>query len=152
MEQSLVEEVKEMLSLPGLDPKSYSPLGLAYIGDAIYELIVRTIVISDGNMSVNRYHKKSSSMVKASAQTRVFEKIEGLLSEEEIAVYKRGRNSKSGTVAKHASMMDYRKATGVEALMGYLYLAGRMERIVELLGVGLDLKNQKTDTGEKDES
>ena len=84
-------------------------------------------------------------MVKASAQVQVYENIEGLLTEEEIAVYKRGRNAKSGTVAKHASMMDYRKATGFEALMGYLYLNGNMDRLIELVGKGLNL-------GEKHES
>ena len=71
MEQSVVQYIKKELNLPGLDPKSYSPLGLAYIGDAVYEMVVRTIVLSEGNMSVNKYHKKSSSMVKAAAQAEV---------------------------------------------------------------------------------
>lgn len=145
MEQSLVKQIKEGLSLEELDPKSYSPLGLAYIGDSIYEIVIRTMVISEGNMSVNKYHQKSSSMVKASAQVEVFKKIEHLLTEEEMAAYKRGRNAKSGSMAKHASMMDYRKATGVEALMGYLYLKGQMERIIELIRIGLNV-------GEKNES
>ena len=136
MEQSLIQKIKEGLYLDGLDPKSYSPLSLAYIGDAIYEIVIRTIVMSAGNMSVNKYHKKSSSMVKASAQKEV---------------YKRGRNSKSGSVAKNASMMDYRKATGVEALVGYLYLAGDMDRIIELIGIGFDL-NKKEEIGEEHES
>ena len=129
MEQSIVGEIKEELHLSGLDPKSYSPLGLAYIGDAIYEVIIRTIVLSEGNMSVNKYHRKSSSMVKASAQAQLFE--------QEMAVYKRGRNAKSATVAKNADVIDYRKATGVEALMGYLYLNGEMKRAVSLVGAGL---------------
>ena len=130
MEQSLIQKIKEGLYLDGLDPKSYSPLSLAYIGDAIYEIVIRTIVMSAGNMS---------------------EKIEPFLTEEEMAVYKRGRNSKSGSVAKNASMMDYRKATGVEALVGYLYLAGDMDRIIELIGIGFDL-NKKEETGEEHES
>ena len=133
MEQSLIQKIKEGLYLDGLDPKSYSPLSLAYIGDAIYEIVIRTIVMSAGNMSVNKYHKKSSSMVKASAQKEVFEKIEPFLTEEEMAVYKRGR------------------ATGVEALVGYLYLAGDMDRIIELIGIGFDL-NKKEETGEEHES
>ena len=137
MEQSVVQYIKKELNLPGLDPKSYSPLGLAYIGDAVYEMVVRTIVLSEGNMSVNKYHKKSSSMVKAAAQAEVFEKIEPLLTETEMDVYKRGRNAKSATVAKHAAVIDYRKATGVEALIGYLYLNGEMERAVRLIGTGL---------------
>ncbi|WP_443770570.1 Mini-ribonuclease 3 [Anaerostipes sp.] len=143
MEQSLITKIKEELHLSGLDPKNYSPLALAYIGDAIYEIVVRTIVMSAGNMSVNKYHKKSSSMVKASAQTAVFEKIEPYLNDEEMAVYKRGRNSKSGSVAKHASVLDYRKATGVEALMGYLFLKGNMDRVIELIGIGLELGEEK---------
>ena len=143
MEQSLITKIKEELHLNGLDPKSYSPLALAYIGDAIYEIVVRTIVMSAGNMSVNKYHKKSSSMVKASAQTAVFENIEPYLNDEEMAVYKRGRNSKSGSVAKHASVLDYRKATGVEALIGYLFLKGNMDRVIELIGIGLELGEEK---------
>ena len=136
MEQSLIQKIKEGLYLDGLDPKSYSPLSLAYIGDAIYEIVIRTIVMSAGNMSVNKYHKKSSSMVKASAQKEVFEKIKPFL---------------TGSVAKNASMMDYRKATGVEALVGYLYLAGDMDRIIELIGIGFDL-NKKEEIGEEHES
>ena len=151
METSLIEFMTKGLDLPQMDPKAYSPLGLAYIGDAVYEIAVRTLVISEGNMSVNKYHKKSSSMVKASAQKEVFEKIKPFLTEEEMAVYKRGRNSKSGSVAKNASMMDYRKATGVEALVGYLYLAGDMDRIIELIGIGFDL-NKKEEIGEEHES
>ena len=76
-------------------------------------------------------------MVKASAQAQLFEKIEPLLTEQEMAVYKRGRNAKSATVAKNADVIDYRKATGVEALMGYLYLNGEMKRAVSLVGAGL---------------
>ena len=102
MEQSLVKKIQGKLDLSNLDPKSYSPLGLAYIGDAIYEIIIRTIVLADGNMSVNKYHKKSSSMAKASAQAALYKKIEKNLTEEEVAVYKRGRNAKSGTIAKNA--------------------------------------------------
>ena len=151
MEQSLVNKINEGLSLEGLDQKSYSPLSLAYIGDAIYESVIRTIVMSAGYMSVNKYHKKSRSMVKASAQKEVFEKIEPFLTDEEMAVYKRGRNSKSGSVAKNASMMDYRKATGVEALVGYFFLAGDMDRIIELIGIGFDL-NKIKEIGEKNES
>ena len=90
-------------------------------------------------------------VVKASAQKEVFEKIEPFLTGEEMAVYKRGRHSKSGSVAKNASMMDYRKATGVEALVGYLYLAGDMDRIIELIGIGFDL-NKKEEIGEEHES
>ncbi|MBS7008266.1 Mini-ribonuclease 3 [Anaerostipes sp.] len=139
METSLIEFMTQGLNLPEIDPRTYSPLGLAYIGDAVYEIAVRTLVISEGNMSVNKYHQKSSSMVKASAQAKVYDKIKDTLTDEETAVYKRGRNAKSATAAKNATIVEYRMATGVEALMGYLYLTGQMARAVELIKTGLDL-------------
>ena len=139
METSLIEFMTKGLDLPQMDPKAYSPLGLAYIGDAVYEIAVRTLVISEGNMSVNKYHKKSSSLVKASAQAGVYDNIKGKLTDEEAAVYKRGRNAKSATAAKNASIVEYRMATGVEALIGYLYLSGRTARALELIKIGLDV-------------
>ena len=139
METSLIEFMTKGLDLPQMDPKAYSPLGLAYIGDAVYEIAVRTLVISEGNMSVNKYHKKSSSLVKASAQAGVYDNIKEKLTDEEAAVYKRGRNAKSATAAKNASIVDYRMATGVEALIGYLYLSGRTARALELIKIGLDV-------------
>ena len=137
METSLIEFMTKGLDLPQMDPKAYSPLGLAYIGDAVYEIAVRTLVISEGNMSVNKYHKKSSSLVKASAQAGVYDNIKEKLTDEEAAVYKRGRNAKSATAAKNASIVEYRMATGVEALIGYLYLSGRTARALELIKIGL---------------
>ena len=139
METSLIEFMTKGLDLPQMDPKAYSPLGLAYIGDAVYEIAVRTLVISEGNMSVNKYHKKSSSLVKASAQAGVYDNIKEKLTDEEAAVYKRGRNAKSATAAKNASIGEYRMATGVEALIGYLYLSGRTARALELIKIGLDV-------------
>ena len=139
METSLIEFMTKGLDLPQMDPKAYSPLGLAYIGDAVYEIAVRTLVISEGNMSVNKYHKKSSSLVKASAQAGVYDNIKEKLTDEEAAVYKRGRNAKSATAAKNASIVEYRMATGVEALIGYLYLSGRTARASELIKIGLDV-------------
>lgn len=139
METSLIEFMTKGLDLPQMDPKAYSPLGLAYIGDAVYEIAVRTLVISEGNMSVNKYHKKSSSLVKASTQAGVYDNIKEKLTDEEAAVYKRGRNAKSATAAKNASIVEYRMATGVEALIGYLYLSGRTARALELIKIGLDV-------------
>ena len=139
METSLIEFMTKGLDLPQMDPKAYSPLGLAYIGDAVYEIAVRTLVISEGNMSVNKYHKKSSSLVKASAQAGVYDNIKEKLTDEEAAVYKRGRNAKSATAAKNASIVEYRMATGVEALIGYLYLSGRTALALDLIKIGLDV-------------
>ena len=121
METNLIQ-LKELFHLEDQDLRSYSPLTLAYIGDGVYELIIRTILVKKGNCPVNRLHKKASSLVKAGAQSAIMEVIEEELTPEELSVYRRGRNAHSPTMAKHATMADYRRATGFEALMGYLYL------------------------------
>ena len=137
METNLIQ-LKELFHLEDQDLRSYSPLTLAYIGDGVYELIIRTILVKKGNCPVNRLHKKASSLVKAGAQSAIMEVIEEELTPEELSVYRRGRNAHSPTMAKHATMADYRRATGFEALMGYLYLADRFDRILELTVLGLD--------------
>lgn len=137
MEESL-NCFKEALRLKEADASSYSPLVLAYLGDAVYELAIRTLVVNEGNRQVNKMHKESASLVKAGTQMEFLLAIEDELTEEEKSVYRRGRNAKSVTMAKHATMKEYRMATGFEALMGYLYLQGRLERLAELLGLGLD--------------
>ena len=124
MEQSLIQKIKEGLYLDGLDPKSYSPLSLAYIGDAIYEIVIRTIVMSAGNMSVNKYHKKSSSMVKASAQKEVFEKIEPFLTEEEMAVYKRGKKFQIRFCCKEC-IYDGLQKSNWSGSFGWIFISGR---------------------------
>lgn len=129
---------KEALKMQEVDVKSYSPLALAYIGDAVYELAVRSFIMNHGNIQVNKMHKKAASLVKAEAQANLYKLLEEELSEEEKAVYRRGRNAKSGTMAKHATMRDYRMATGFEALMGYLYLTENFERMAQLLGLGFE--------------
>lgn len=118
---------------------SYSPLTLAYIGDAVYELVIRSMIVTEGNAPVNKLHKRSSELVKAETQAKVaLHLVETeVLSEEELRVLKRGRNAQSYTKAKNASMSDYRWATGFEALVGYLYLSGRSERMMELVGAAL---------------
>lgn len=134
---SIYDIIKNGFDLKENDIKSYSPLALAYIGDAIYEIIIRTMVISDGNTQVNKMHKRSSSLVKAETQALIIKGIMDELSEEELAYYKRGRNAKSYTSAKNASITDYRMATGFEALMGYLYLSGQSERMANLIKLGM---------------
>lgn len=120
------------------DIRTYSPLALAYIGDGIYDLVIRSIVVGRGNTQPNLLHKKTSSMVKAKAQSEMMEALLPELTEEEEAVYKRGRNAHSFTMAKNASMSDYRRATGFEALMGYLYLKNEFARMLELVKLGLE--------------
>lgn len=119
--------------------KQLSPLVLAYIGDAVFEIIVRTMVVSEGNAPVNILHKKASAVVKAKTQAQIYFNIEGMLSEEEYAVLKKGRNAKSFTMPKNADVSDYRHATGVEALFGYLYLINRLDRAMELFSAGFDI-------------
>lgn len=128
---------KELFQLEDWDLRTYSPLTLAYIGDGIYELVIRTILVKKGNCPVNHLHKKASSLVKASSQSAMMEVLEPVLTEEEHSVYKRGRNAHSPTMAKHASMSDYRRATGFEALMGYLYLKEDYTRMLELIRMGI---------------
>lgn len=140
METNLIQ-LKELFHLEDQDLRSYSPLTLAYIGDGVYELIIRTILVKKGNCPVNRLHKKASSFVKAGAQSAIMEVIEEELTPEELSVYRRGRNAHSPTMAKHATMADYRRATGFEALMGYLYLKEDYTRMLTLvrMGIGEDI-------------
>lgn len=144
MEESItsyVELIKGQFSLESADIKTYSPLTLAYIGDSIFDLVIRTMVVVKGNAPVNKLHKVVSSMVKASAQMELFHVIKPVLTEEELQIYKRGRNAKSYTSAKNASISDYRSATGFEALMGYLYLTDQFPRLLELINIGLNKEN-----------
>ncbi|MDY5649183.1 MAG: ribonuclease III domain-containing protein [Lachnospiraceae bacterium] len=136
MDESIIY-LKERFALPEVDIQTYSPLILAYIGDAAYELIIRTYLVDQGNGRPDRLHRKASSMVKASAQAAMAEALLPLMTGEEEQVYRRGRNAKSVTMAKNATMSDYRKATGFEALMGYLYLKGEQKRMVDLVYEGL---------------
>ncbi|RGN86920.1 ribonuclease III [Blautia obeum] len=140
METNLIQ-LKELFHLEDQDLRSYSPLTLAYIGDGVYELIIRTILVKKGNCPVNRLHKKASSLVKAGAQSAIMDVIEEELTPEELSVYRRGRNAHSPTMAKHATMADYRRATGFEALMGYLYLKEDYTRMLTLvrMGIGEDI-------------
>ena len=140
MEESL-GYLKEQFALKEQDIKSYSPLTLAYIGDGIYELVIRTILVSQCNCQPNKLHKKASQLVKASAQSDMMDVLEPVLTEPEKAIYKRGRNAKSPTMAKNATMADYRRATGFEALMGYLYLEEQEQRMIDLIKIGLENHN-----------
>ena len=150
--QEFLTYYRQCMRLEPVDENSYSPLVLAYIGDSVYEVIIRTKVINRGSMQVNKMHKHSAALVKASAQAQMIKTLEGELTEEEQAVYKRGRNAKSATMAKNATMIDYRMATGFEALVGWLFLTGAYERLVELVSFGLKrsgLLTQPEDKGEQ---
>ena len=115
-----------------IKPQEYSPLALAYMGDAVFDIFVREMVLSKGNMPANKLHKLAKSYVNAASQAEMYMRLEEIVTEEELAVMKRGRNAKSYTKAKNQTITDYRHATGLEALFGYLYLKKDMERLNEL--------------------
>lgn len=131
--------IRERFNIKKQDIRTYSPLTLAYIGDDVFDLIIRTVVVDKGNTSPNELHRHTSSIVKAHTQALMAEALMEELTEEEHDVYRRGRNAKSFTTAKNATVADYRKATGFEALMGYLYLEDRFDRAVYLSRRALDL-------------
>lgn len=135
--QDIYNEIQNIFGESKLKPQQYSALALAYIGDAVYDLIIRTIVIDLGAGKVKEFHRKTSSIVKADSQSNLMKVLQEQLTEEEEAVYRRGRNAKSATSAKNASIVDYRIATGFEALIGYWYLTHQMERGMELIKEGL---------------
>ena len=142
MEESVMWQfdscMKEIFQMGEVDVNAYSPLTLAYIGDCIYDLIIKSLVISEGNKPVQVLHKETSGLVQASAQSKMMRTLQEHLTEEEHAIYKRGRNAKSVSTAKNQSVTDYRRATGFEALMGYLYLKKEWKRMLELVKMGLD--------------
>ena len=140
MEKSLIfkEKFLDEFGLEEQDLRTYSPLTLAYIGDAIFELVVRTVLVERKNTQAEKLHKAATKIVKAETQALMIEAIKEELTEEELAVYKRGRNAKAVTRAKNATMSEYRRATGFEALMGYLYLKGDIVRMIELIHLGVE--------------
>lgn len=126
-------------------PSLYSPLVLAYIGDGVYELFVRNKIVEEHpDMQPNKLHLLSIAHVKASAQSYSMTFIEPLLNDDELAIYKRGRNAKSSTVPKNADVAEYRRATGFEALIGYLYLKKNNERLSELMEIAYNSTTQAT--------
>lgn len=138
---SVLEQILQKFECKSKDIRAYSPLTLAYLGDVVYDLVIRTMVVERANRAANELHKKTIQYVKAETQANIIEALQSQLSEEEEAIYKRGRNAKSYTTAKNASVADYRKATGLEALIGYLYLSNRMDRVLELIKTGIAAVN-----------
>ena len=149
MEKSVIWQfdsyMQELFQLKEVDIKTYSPLTLAYIGDGIYDLIIRTLVIHQGDKQVQKLHLETSALVNAGTQSKMMRTLQEQLTEEEHAVYKRGRNAKSVSPAKNQSVTDYRRATGFEALLGYLYLKKEWQRILDLVKMGLDSLNDENE-------
>ncbi len=133
--------ITEKFGIEQKDIRTYSPLTLAYIGDAIFDVIVRSILVNRGNTAVNNLHKRASAIVKAQTQADLAAALMDDFTDEERDIYRRGRNSKPHTKAKNASTMEYLEATGFEAVIGFLYMQGDFDRICDLVAKGVDLLN-----------
>ena len=136
--RSMLAEI--LVAFPGKkqDIRTYSPLTLAYVGDGVYDLIIRTVVVERANRPANELHRITVKYVSANAQSKIVQALMEDLTEEEQSIYRRGKNSKPHTTAKNASVADYMKATGFEAVIGYLYLTDQMPRILELVKLGIE--------------
>lgn len=130
--------MREIFKMQEVDIREYSPLALAYIGDSIYDLIIKTLVLNEGNKQVQKLHLESSGYVQAKTQSQMMRVLQKELTEEEHGIYKRGRNAKSVSPARNQSVTDYRRATGFEAVLGFLYLKKEWKRILDLVKIGLD--------------
>ncbi|MBR3637479.1 MAG: ribonuclease III [Lachnospiraceae bacterium] len=133
------ELIENEFELPGRDLFSYPVLSLAFVGDNVYDLVVRTVLLSEGNCKVNLIHKAKSNLVKAETQAWIAEYLisQELLTDEEKDYYRRGKNAKTANHAKNADIADYHKATGLETVMGYLYVTNQEERAVKLCKLGI---------------
>lgn len=136
----ILTDIHNSVEIKIVKTREYSPLVLAYIGDAVFELFIRTEIVSRGNAPVNKLHKEVRDYVKASAQANMYNRIKSYLTEEEETIFRRGRNAKSSSVPKNAKLLDYKHATGLEALCGYLYLDGQIERLQYLINLGLNIQ------------
>lgn len=143
MEESLknndfLNKINEAFGIDEVDLKTYSPLTLAFLGDCVYDLIIRTMLVEEKNRSVSSLHKDKSSLVCAEKQAEMSKKMKDILTEEEYDIFRRGRNAKTVSHAKNAGLADYHKATGFECLIGYLYLEGKVDRILEIIKYALN--------------
>ena len=120
-------------------PELLNPLVLAYIGDAVYEVYIRVHITKLGFAKTNALHKEATTYVSARAQANILTKIEANLSEEELNIVRRGRNAHSHTIPKNATIADYKKATAFEALIGYLFLSKRNERLEEIISIAINI-------------
>lgn len=136
---SLLKEIHKQFGECGNDIRSYSPLTLAYIGDAVFEMVIRTLIVEKGQRAANTLHKHTTKIVCAGMQAAMADALLDYMTEEEITIFRRGKNTKIHSSAKNATLSDYRKATGFEALCGYLYLTDNIERMVELVKKGMEL-------------
>ena len=140
----ILEQIRAGFPIDEKRLRSYGALSFAYIGDCVYDLVIRTMIVSREYERPGHYHEKTISYVNAAAQTRMMKAIRPLLTQEERKIYKRGKNAKPLSQAKNQTPHDYRVATGFEALIGYLFLSWRQDRILELIGYGLEEEEKDT--------
>ena len=133
------ELIENEFELPGRDLFSYPVLSLAFVGDNVYDLVVRTVLYEEGGRKLNDLHKKKSNLVKAGTQAWIGTYLleNGIFTEEEADYYRKGKNAKNLSHAKNSGFAEYHKATGLECVMGYLYLTDREKRAVELCKLGI---------------
>ena len=138
IEKPILLTVNEIFNSKEVRPNEYSPLALAFIGDSVFDLVIKSVIVEKANCQVNKLQNKTSKIVRATTQALIADALKDVLTEEEANIYRRGRNAKPYTKAKNASYSEYCKATGLEALVGYLYLKGDTERLVSLIKLGLE--------------
>ena len=138
IEKPILLTVNEIFNSKEVRTNEYSPLALAFIGDSVFDLVIKSVIVEKANCQVNKLQNKTSKIVRATTQALIVDALKDVLTEEEANIYRRGRNAKPYTKAKNASYSEYCKATGLEALVGYLYLKGDTERLIALIKTGLE--------------
>ena len=138
IEKPILLTVNEIFNSKEVRPNEYSLLALAFIGDSAFDLVIKSVIVEKANCQVNKLQNKTSKIVRATTQALIVDALKDVLTEEEANIYRRGRNAKPYTKAKNASYSEYCKATGLEALVGYLYLKGDTERLIALIKTGLE--------------
>ncbi|MDE7476517.1 MAG: ribonuclease III [Lachnospiraceae bacterium] len=140
-EPSMLSQIHKEFGGGEVDIRIYSPLTLAYIGDAVFEMIIRTLIVEKGQRAANTLHKHTTKVVCAQTQAKMIDAVYERLTEDEQDIYRRGKNTKLHSTAKNASLADYRKATGFEALCGYLFLKDDTERIMQIVRQAIEMAN-----------
>lgn len=138
MFDDIISSMRKDFDINPKDVMNLHPLVLAYIGDAVYEVYIRTMLVINNKANVNMLHKMSIKYVNAKAQSDIIHRIKDMLTQDEQDIVRRGRNAKSATAPKHAEITDYRYSTGYEALIGYLYLINDIDRLKYILRLSVE--------------
>lgn len=136
VEKPILSVINQTFGMSNVKPNEYSPLVLAFIGDSVFDVVIKSVMVERGNCQVNKLQNRTSKIVRATSQALIADALKDILTEEEANILRRGRNAKPYTKAKNASYSEYCKATGLEALVGYLFLKNETERLVEIIRLG----------------